>query len=272
MVRLICIDVDGTLVGSSGTVLPETWAAADRARAAGIHLAICSGRPAFGLSRGYAERLDPAGWHVFQNGASIVHLAAHRSLSSTLMPEHVAFLVERARNTGWTLELYTDTEYAVESTTPRARAHADLLGVPFAPRPFSSLTDPIVRAQWLLPLDLESVALAEPVPGIEMTPSTSPVMPDTCFVNMTARGVNKARAVRVIAAEYGVPLDQTMFVGDGRNDLDAMREVGWAIAMANAEPELHEVARHVVSHVDDAGLAEALDMALGAHGAAPGGR
>ncbi|NUQ20173.1 MAG: HAD family phosphatase [Gemmatimonadaceae bacterium] len=263
MVRLICIDVDGTLVGSSGTVLAESWAAAARAREAGIHLAICSGRPAFGLARGYAERLDPAGWHVFQNGASIVHLAQHRSLSSTLVPETIAYLVERARSTGWILELYTDTEYAVESTAPRARAHAGLLGVPFAPRPFASLTDPIVRAQWLLPLGGEREALLEPVPGIEMTPSTSPVMPDTCFVNMTALGVNKARAVRAVAAEYGIPLDQTMFVGDGRNDLDAMREVGWAIAMANADPELHDVARHVVSHVDDAGLAEALEMAIG---------
>ena len=268
MVRLICIDVDGTLVGTGGAVLAETWTAAERARASGIHLAICSGRPAFGLARGYAERLDPAGWHVFQNGASIIDLARHRSRSTSLMPETVTYLVERARATGWTLELYTDDEYAVECTDARARAHAALLGVPFLPRPFASLEGTIVRAQWLMPIELESAALAEPVPGIEMTPSTSPVMPDTSFVNMTAAGVNKARAVRVVAAELGVPLDETMFVGDGRNDLEAMREVGWAIAMGNAEPELHEVARHTVSHVDDAGLAEALALAIDAREAA----
>ncbi|HEX2781551.1 MAG TPA: Cof-type HAD-IIB family hydrolase [Gemmatimonadaceae bacterium] len=262
MVRLVCIDVDGTLVGTGGVVLAESWAAAERVRAAGIHLAICSGRPGFGLSRGYAERLDPGGWHIFQNGASIVHLATDRSLSSTLMPEHIALLVEQAKTRGWNLELYTDSEYAVESTDDRARAHADLLGVPFAPRPFTSLRGAIVRAQWLLPIEMEGVALASALPGIEMSPSTSPVMPDTVFVNMTAAGVDKARAVRVIAAEYGIPLEQTMFVGDGGNDLAAMREVGWAIAMGNAEPALHDVARHIVSHVDDAGLAEALAMAL----------
>ena len=105
MVRLVCIDVDGTLVGTGGTVLAATWAAAERARAAGIHLAICSGRPAFGLARGYAERLDPAGWHVFQNGASIVQLAERRSLSTSLPRELVDHLIGRARVTGWTLEL-----------------------------------------------------------------------------------------------------------------------------------------------------------------------
>ncbi|NUO63344.1 MAG: Cof-type HAD-IIB family hydrolase [Gemmatimonadaceae bacterium] len=267
MVRLVCIDVDGTLVGTGGTVLAATWAAAERARAAGIHLAICSGRPAFGLARGYAERLDPAGWHVFQNGASIVQLAERRSLSTSLPRELVDHLIGRARVTGWTLELYTDTEYAVECTDARARAHADLLGVPFRPRAFDTLDDPIVRAQWLMPVELESTALAEEIPGLEMTPSTSPVMPDTSFINMTAAGVNKARAVRVIAAELAVTLAETMFVGDGRNDLEAMREVGWAIAMGNAEPELHDIARHVVSHVDDAGLAEALGLAMDARAA-----
>ena len=265
MVRLVCIDVDGTLVGSGGVVLAETWAAAERARAAGLHLAICSGRPAFGMTRGYAERLDPAGWHVFQNGASVVHLPDGLSRSSTLDPAIVATLVAEARARGWTLELYTDTEYAVESTGERARAHAGLLGVPFRPRPFESLlAQPIVRAQWLMPIEMESATLATALPGLEMSPSTSPVMPGTVFVNMTSAGVDKARAVRVVAAEYDISLEEVMFVGDGGNDLAAMREVGWAIAMGNAEPSLHDVARHVVSHVDDAGLAEALSMAIDA--------
>ena len=51
-----------------------SWEAAARARARGIRLALCTGRPAFGLARGFAERLDGGGWHVFQNGASVVRL------------------------------------------------------------------------------------------------------------------------------------------------------------------------------------------------------
>ena len=84
MAGLVCIDVDGTLVGSSGTVHPDVWAAAARARDEGIHLAICSGRPAFGTTADYAAHLDPTGWHVFQNGASVVNLATSESHSKHL--------------------------------------------------------------------------------------------------------------------------------------------------------------------------------------------
>jgi len=73
LIHLVGIDVDGTLLGSSGNVHPEVWGVAQRARTAGIHLALCSGRPAFGLALEYARRLDADGWHVFQNGASIVN-------------------------------------------------------------------------------------------------------------------------------------------------------------------------------------------------------
>lgn len=262
MIRLVCTDVDGTLVGSGGAVHPGVWAAADRARAAGIHLAVCSGRPGFGLAREYAERLAGDGWHIFQNGASIVHLGTGRSLSTRLAPETVAMLVARARDTGRTLELYTDDTYAVERISDLAREHAALLGVPFAPRPFESLGAPIVRAQWLVSIEEGDAVILEPHPGLEVSPSLSPVMPDTRFVNLTAAGVDKATAVRALAAEYGVPLEEVMFVGDGQNDAVAMRVVGCPVAMANAEAEASEVARHAVGHVDDGGLAEALELAL----------
>src|SRR5688572_25586756 len=86
-IRLVGIDVDGTLVGASGQVLPIVWEAAARAREKGIHLALCSGRPAFGLALDYARQLDASGWHVFQNGASVLHLATSRSLSAAISPD-----------------------------------------------------------------------------------------------------------------------------------------------------------------------------------------
>ncbi|HEX6533458.1 MAG TPA: Cof-type HAD-IIB family hydrolase [Gemmatimonadaceae bacterium] len=264
MIRLVCIDVDGTLVGSTGTVDPAVWRAAARARAAGIRLAICSGRPAFGLARRYAERLDATGWHSFQNGASVLHLASGRSRSARLAPEAVAMLVARARATGRLLELYADDEYVFHGDAELARAHATLLGVPFDPRPLDALSGPIVRAQWIVPRAESAAVIGEPYPGVQVSPSTSPLMPDTHFVNLTPAGVDKATAVRAIAGEYGVPVEQVMFVGDGANDAPAMRIVGHSVAMGNAEPEVRDVARSAVAHVDEGGLAQALELALAA--------
>jgi len=262
MLGLVCIDVDGTLVGTAGDVLPEVWAAAARARSAGVRLAICSGRPAFGRARDYAERLDPDGWHIFQSGASIVNVRTLESRSRGLPPLALAGLVERARATERILEVYTDTTYAVESTRRRARQHAELLGLSFEPRDLLSLSGRVVRAQWVVPREETPALLREPHDGLTLSPAGSPIMPDTMFISVTHAGVDKGSAVTEVARAYGVPLERTMMVGDGHNDAVAMRVVGHPVAMGNAEPEALAEARYTVGHVDTGGLAEALELAL----------
>ena len=263
LIKLIGIDVDGTLVGSSGIVDPSIWRAAERVRAAGIHVALCSGRPAFGLALEYAQRLDD-GWHSFQNGASVVHLASGRSHSSTLPTEFVSALIAQARSGGRLLELYSDNDFASESTSDWAREHAALLGVPFEPRPFESLRGTAVRAQWLVSPADSTRTMAEAPAGVEVAESTSPLMPDTRFIGMTRAGVSKGSALRVIAADYGISLDEAMYVGDAGNDLSALQIVGYPVAMANADAAVLRIARHTAGYVDRAGLVDALELALNA--------
>jgi Cof subfamily protein (haloacid dehalogenase superfamily) len=266
-VDLICLDVDGTLVGSAGVVPEPVWEAAARARAAGVRLCVCSGRPGFGQARDLARRLEPDGWHVFQNGASVMRPATGESRSTMLPPDPLAALVARARATGRLLEVYSDAAYTVEVADPaaerHARRHAALLGVPYLPRPFEALGAPAVRAQWLTTVAEAPAILAEPHPGLTVAASTSPVMPETTFLNITAAGVDKGVAVRAVAAAYGVDLARVMMVGDGANDVPALRAVGVSVAMANAEHEARAAAAHVVSHVDALGLLDAFALALG---------
>lgn len=264
LIRLIGIDVDGTLVGSSGTVHPAVWKNAERARAAGIHLSLCSGRPAFGTALAYAQRLEPDGWHIFQNGASVLDLATGQSRSVELPPGAVNEAIARARKTGDVLELYSDRHYVSESTSEWAHAHAELLGVPFEPRPFESFAEPIVRAQWLLPPEQAEAFGKAAHPGLELAESTSPLMPDARFVGLTKAGVSKGSAIRAVAAAYEVPLENVMYVGDANNDLSALQIVGCPVAMGNADPGVIRVAKRVVGHVDTGALADAIEWALSA--------
>ncbi len=262
MIKLIGIDVDGTLVGSSGTVPPEVWNAADRARGLGIHLALCSGRPAFGVAFDYARRLDAAGWHVFQNGASIIHLESGESRSAPLAPERVAELTQLARKTDDVLELYSDDAYVTESTSRWAREHAEILGVPFQAKPFESLAGAVVRAQWLLTRDNATRLAADPPPDLELAESSSPLMPEVRFVGLTHKGVSKGSAIRMVAEAYGVELRDVMYVGDAGNDLPALRIVGHPIAMGNGDPAVRGIATHTVGDVDSGGLIQAIELAI----------
>ncbi len=259
---MIAVDVDGTLVGTGNIVLPEVWAALARARDAGMRVVLCSGRPAVGHALKYARRLDPDGWHVFQNGASIVKVDTGESVSEELPPELLLKLVEDARRSGRILEVYTDTKYAVEDTSAPSVDHAALLGVPFAPRDLLSLPGTVVRAQWLVPAGDKAAVMAEATPGLQRHPALSPVMPGILFVSITRDGVNKGSALRRVAALYNLTLDRVMMVGDGHNDVTAMEVVGYPVAMGNADPEALAASRFQVGHVDAGGLAQAAQMAM----------
>jgi Cof subfamily protein (haloacid dehalogenase superfamily) len=261
-VKLVGIDVDGTLVGKSGEVHPLVWEAAESARANGIRLALCSGRPAFGVALDYARRLDAGGWHAFQNGAGIVHLATGQSRSVALPPAPVREFIAEARATGNVLELYNDKEWVTESRSPWAEEHAKLLGVKFEPRPFESLEGPAVRAQWLLTTPQAEQMMSVPHPSLEAARSTSPLMPGTQFVGFTREGVSKASAMRTIADQYKVALQDVMYIGDSGNDLSALRVVGHPVAMANAEAAVIKAARQIVADVDEGGVALALRLAI----------
>ncbi|MFB9992280.1 Cof-type HAD-IIB family hydrolase [Deinococcus oregonensis] len=262
MLGLICVDVDGTLVGTGNLIRDDVWAALAGARAQGVRIALCSGRPALGNALGYAQRMDADGWHVFQNGASIVNAGGGESMSEPIPDGPLNHLIAHAHQTGRLLEIYTDTEWAVTQPGDYAERHAALLGVPYAPRAPETLVGTRVRAQWVVPRAQEAEVVGEPHDGLDLHPAGSPAMPDVMFISATRAGVSKGSAIRRIAAGYGLTLDRVMMVGDGENDVSAMQVVGHPVAMGNADAPAREAARYHVGHVDDGGLAEAVRLAL----------
>lgn len=268
-VRLICLDLDGTLIGVLNEVHPRVWEAAARARASGISLAICTGRPALGQTKAYAEQLDPTGWHIFQGGASLVCLGDGRSLPEPLPPDELSGLKRLRAETGWVLELYSDEDYVCDQATDGSEAarlaiaHAHLLRLDYEARPLESLRGEVVRAQWVVSDEQQPAVMAAAAPGLHYASATSPSVPGVHFVSVTAPGVDKCSAIRRLAQDViGCGLDQTMMVGDGQNDLSAMKLVGHPVMMANGDPLLREVTRYTAGHVDEGGAADAIELAI----------
>jgi 5-amino-6-(5-phospho-D-ribitylamino)uracil phosphatase len=69
---------------------------------------------------------------------------------------------------------------------------------------------------------------------------------------------SKASALRHLAAQYGIGMHEVMAIGDERNDLEMLASVGLGVAMGNARPEVHAVARVSVGTNDEDGVAEAI--------------
>ncbi|CAN5689287.1 Cof-type HAD-IIB family hydrolase [soil metagenome] len=255
---LICLDVDGTLVGSSGAPTEVLWTAAAEARARGQRLTLCTARLAAGPTREWAARLDPDGWHIFHTGAARWNPGSGEVRTHPLGADVVAACVEIAGARGWVLETYSWDDYVVDSDDPLAVQHAGLLGLAAVRRPVSDLAEPIVRVQFVVPISQTAAALAAAPPGCSASAATSPVMRGTAFVSITVEGISKAGGIAEVAQDLGVGVDRVMMVGDGHNDLPAIESVGWGVAMANAEPEVIAAARLLVGDVDRDGAAEAI--------------
>lgn len=260
MLPLVCLDVDGTLVGSAGRPSDALWSSARRARGRGQHLTLCTARVALGPTREWAARLDPDGFHVFHTGATLWRPATDEVIAHALAERVVAATMRTAADRGWVFEAYTFDDWAVDSDAPLAVAHAGLLGVPHRRRPIDSLEGDVVRVQWVVPIEDLPDALDLAPAGCTASGATSPVMPGAAFVSVTRDDVSKAAGVAEVATHFDVPLSDVMMVGDGNNDLSAMSVVGWPVAIGDADPSVVAAARIVVSAVDDDGAAEAIDQ------------
>ena len=78
------------------------------------------------------------------------------------------------------------------------------------------------------------------------------------FLEITARGVDKASGIAPLAARLDLPLDAIAAVGDGPNDLGLFAAVGHPIAMGQARAEVRAAASWVTTAVTDDGVARAL--------------
>ena len=79
------------------------------------------------------------------------------------------------------------------------------------------------------------------------------------FLEFLAPGVSKGQAVRWLARRYGIPLEQTMAIGDQFNDLEMIEAVGHGVAMPSAPPEVRAVARYLAPPVANEGVAQVIE-------------
>jgi len=267
-VRLIGIDIDGTLLDSRGLMPGANRDAIHEAVAAGVHVALVTGR-SFPFARPVAETLPPAITLIVSNGA-IERAMDGATLARRLLDRHVARAVldtTRPFRDAAALIFDRDADRQVVFETmdweqPNRKGYwsrNQSLIDQCVPLELALTEDPIQVMFNGGVLQMRSLAEALDQVAREYAMSlTEYEHRDFSLIDVTSPAATKGRALAWRAEQMGIGRDEVMAIGDNFNDLEMLEFAGTPVVMGNAVEPLRTRGWPVTGHQDEAGLAQAI--------------
>ncbi|MDO4490234.1 MAG: Cof-type HAD-IIB family hydrolase [Lachnospiraceae bacterium] len=269
-IRLVALDLDGTLLNSDKQITDESRKVLYRAAEQGIEIVPCTGR-FFGGMPESVRKLPFLHYAITVNGASVYDVRQEKELYSSCIPwEKAVEVIEFIE----TLDCPLVYDAYIENWGWMPRVMQENVD-PFGPdphylkmlktfrTPVENLKDFISENKkdvqklqiYMLPSEVEAhkaefmKAIAD---KFEWLAVTSSVINN---IEMNFRDANKGDALMALAAHLGISREQVAAFGDGSNDLTMIKAAGFGVAMENGVPELHEIAEFVTRTNDEEGIA-----------------
>lgn len=265
-IKLIALDMDGTLVNSMKQIAPEELQAISQAAERGIELVPASGRTLHTLPRELFG-LEGIRYFISCNGARITDVLTGKVVyRHNICREDMLRIMEEAKKYRCVREAALDDSLYLS----RQDDEDELSFLPPHQHDF-------LRAMRTLTDDLDGMLLSAEEGAekiliffhdadelhafrcwLEDNFSLSISSSLTTNLEINALGVSKGRALTALAEHLGIPMSAVMACGDSENDIDMLRVAGLGIAMANASPEAMAAADAMTLSNDEHGVAEAI--------------
>jgi Cof subfamily protein (haloacid dehalogenase superfamily) len=269
MIRLIGIDIDGTLLDASGQLPEANCAAIHDAVAAGVHVALVTGR-SYPFARPVANALPPSISLIVSNGA-VERTMDGATLARRLLDKDVARHVLGATRphrhaAALVFDRDFDRQVVYETmdwdhpgrTRYWSRNHSHISqSVPLE----DALDEDPIQVMYnggVAEMRVLFEWLRDSVAGCTIQ-MTEYVHRDFSLVDVTSTEATKGRALAWRAELMGLSRDEVMAVGDNFNDVEMLEFAGQPIVMGNAVGDLKSRGWHVTGHQDEAGVAQAID-------------
>lgn len=269
-IRLLALDIDGTLLRSDKTLSSRTRDALERARSDGVRLVLVTGRR-YPSARRVADELGAGLPLVLHNGALVVEdeevlrcrpLPRSAARSAILLGRGARaepvlhcgargegrLLVERAAHPSRMLTYY------LERSRGDVLVVDDLLDAAAAEDPIQVMFSG-ARGEMdsLFPL------LAEGLAGVARIERTVYAATGVVLLDVLARGVGKAEALAFLQERWGIEPAETLAIGDNWNDREMVMAAGVGFVMGNADPELLALGLPTLPTNDEDGVARAIE-------------
>lgn len=281
-VRMLVIDIDGTLLPSAGTHVSErTCGALREAEAAGLDLVIATGRrQAYAMPLLSPIGLRPDTLMITSNG-SVTRTMEGTPIDRFFLPVETArALCPALRPFGATVFTF-DREGPGELVVESLQIFHDRIAIWVdANRPWIREVRPLERAfdtgeapvQGMVCGTVDEMRRAKELltgspldSKIEMHTTEYPKR-DVSILDILPPGCSKGVALRRLAEKRGVARDAILAIGDNWNDLEMLESAGRAVVMRNGAPDLVELAQRrgweIAPSNDDDGVAQVLESVL----------
>lgn len=273
-VRLIALDVDGTSINSKGVCTPHTRQVLQRVIDRGYLLVPATGRAYAGLVGGTLP-LDGVQYVISADGAIVTRCADGVRIRQSLIPcaTAAALAADLMRGTNC---VYYHRDDPPCTHVMACRSREIFFSLKKYPEQDDGLWNGVIQDG----LDRRILAegrdvvkmgmwfpIQEGFEGYENLvrqkyPDVSFFRADDNVLEFTAAHTSKGTALQALAGELGIPMEQTLAIGDNRNDVDMIRRAGVGVAMGNAIPETKQCADWIARTQDEDGTADFLEEFL----------
>ena len=270
MIRLLAVDVDGTLLDSRGRLPRENLDVLAEAAGRGVRVAIVTGRSYSFALPAVAALQDPL-LLIVHNGA-IARERAGATLVRRLLPRARARAV-LAATLEWRASavMYFDRPEAgqivsdrMDWTHPnraRFRERNRTIIDEVAALEDALTEDPIQLAfngeLMLMRAVLDTLTGHPAASGLAVAVTEYPHR-DFSLVDVNVAGATKGQTLAGVEATLGIGRDEVMAIGDNHNDRDMLEWAGVGVVMGNAAEELRSIGLDVTGTNDEGGLAAAI--------------
>lgn len=263
-IKLVTIDIDGTLLNSERKVTPEVKAAIQKCTENDVNIVLATGRPTIGVLDLIKELgLDnDHGFMITYNGAMIQNAGTEDVLIQHPLTHDDYLdieLLSRKLDVHFHVQDYT-TMYTANTDISEYTVHeAFLTGIPLVYRPVGEMTPDTTIIKSMI-IDHED-KLNEAIRNIpaEYTERFAMVKSMPFYLEVLNKKATKGTAVTELANFLSISMDEVMAIGDNENDLSMLEAAGIGVAMGNAVPAAKEIADKITKSNDEHGVAFALE-------------
>lgn len=267
-IKMIGLDLDGTLLNEKKELTAYTKEVLNRAIEKGVVVLVATGRPLKGVPQ---ELLTFPGMRyvLTANGARIIDQKENKILYENLVPkEKVKKILDILEQYDTLKEIYFDGQgYASAAEFNRAEeffaSEAMRNYVTTTRFPVEDIKAKLEeenrasdKVQGVFVSQEERKSALKELEQLDGLCITGALVNN---IEINAVGVNKGLGLLKLGELLGIEREEIMACGDGLNDLEMLRTVGFGVAMDNADPLVKEAADYVTESNENDGVAKAIE-------------